>query len=329
VIYGEVPYYRGFLRSIAHKPKGIERFPAVFFIQDYDCGSIEFSKDTLSPIKQLIDGWVKAGYAVYRIEKPGVGESAGTKDCSRLNYNEELTAYQNAFSTLKKLPFIDSTRIFIFGHSVGGITAPLVAAKSKYKPKGIMVYGTVMKSWFEYMIDVFRKQPALYNESVLSIEANTRMMTPLLYEWLVQGKSTNDLMQNPEFEAILTSIENPLVYQKGNFFGRSAAYFSDLNRQNMAQTWVQAATPTLALHGEFDMQAIGPEAAQGIVQIINDVNPKKGTYQLVKGTDHFFSTIGSFEEGLKLQQSGKYADHAQRNFNSDLIKITTEWMQKQ
>jgi hypothetical protein len=329
VVYGEVGYGQGFLRTIVHKPYGAARFPAVFYLQDYTCGSIDFSKDSLSSIKKMIDGWVKAGYAVLRVEKPGIGESEGTKDCSRLNYQEELTAFQNAFASLKKLPFIDSTQVFLFGHSVGGIAAPLLAAKAKFKPRGIIVYGTVVKPWFEYMLDVFRKRPVLYKEPLQSVEVTARMVTPLLYEWLVQGRNASDLFTDPDFEAILTSKENPLAYYKGTFFGRSSTYFSDLNRLNLAQTWAQAAVPTLAVYGEFDSQAISPESSQMIAQLINEVKPGKGTYKLLKGTDEALIKVQSFEESKRLRRTGTYREHAHQNFNSEIVDMTVNWMKQQ
>jgi uncharacterized protein len=329
VAYGEVGYGRGFLRTIVHKPYGAARFPTVFYLQDYTCGSIDFSKDSLSPIKKMVDGWVKAGYAVVRVEKPGVGESEGTKDCARLNYLEELMAFQNALASLKKLPYIDSTQIFLFGHSLGGIAAPLLAAKAKFKPRGIMVYGAVVKPWFEHMLDVFRKRPVLYKEPLQSVEVNTRMITPLLYEWLVQGRNASDLFTDPDFEAILTSKENPLAYYKGTFFGRSSTFFSDLNRLNLAQTWAQAAVPTLAIYGEFDGQAISSESSQMIAQLINEVRPGKGTYKFLKGTDESLIKVQSFEESKQLRKSGKYIEHAHQNFNPEIVEMTVNWMKQQ
>lgn len=329
VVYGEVGYGQGFLRTIVHKPYGAARFPAVFYLQDYTCSSIDFSKDSLSSIKKMVDGWVKAGYVVIRVEKPGIGESEGTKDCARLNYQEELTAYQNAFASLKKLPFIDSTQVFLFGHSSGGIAAPLLAAKTKFKPRGIMVYGAVVKPWFEYMLDLFRKRPVLFKEPLQSVEVNTRMITPLLYEWLVQGRSAGDLFTDPDFEAILTSKENPLSYYKGTFFGRSSTYFSDLNRLNLVQTWIQAAVPTLAIYGEFDSQAISPESSQMIAQLINEVRPGKGTYKLLKGTDESLVKVHSFEEAKQLRRTGNYREHAHKNFNPEIIDMTVNWMKQQ
>lgn len=329
VIYGEVAFQQGHLRTIVHKPFGAARFPAVFYLQGSECGSIDFAQDSLSPTKKLIDGWVRAGYAVFRVEKPGVGESAGTKDCARLDYEEEFTAFQNGFTLVKKLSFIDSTQVFLFGHSLGGVAASLIAAKAKYKPRGIMVYGTVVKPWFEYMIDVFRKKPLLYKESFQSVEVNTRMLTPLLYEWLVQGRNASDLFTDPDFEAILTSKENPLAYHRGTFFGRSSAFFSDLNRQNLPQAWAKAAVPTLAIYGEFDSQAISPESSQNIAQIVNEVRPGKGTYQLLRGTDHSLVKVRSFDEALQLQRTGKYREYAHQNFNPEIIEMTVNWMKQQ
>jgi alpha-beta hydrolase superfamily lysophospholipase len=329
VVYGEVGYGQGFLRTIVHKPYGAARFPAVFYLQDYTCGSIDFSKDSLSPIKRMIDGWVKAGYAVVRVEKPGIGESEGTKDCARLNYQEELTAFQNAFASLKKLPFIDSTQVFLFGHSLGGTVAPLIAAKTKFKPRGIMVYGAVVKPWFEHMLDVFRKRPVLYKESLQSVEVTTRMITPLLYEWLVQGRNASDLFTDPDFEAILTSKENPLVYNKGTFFGRSSTFFSDLNRLNLVQTWAQAAVPTLAIYGEFDSQAMSSESSQMIAQLINEVRPGKGTYRVLKGTDESLIKVHSFEGSKQLRRTGKYVEYAHQNFNPEIVEMTVNWMKQQ
>ncbi|NBB19340.1 alpha/beta fold hydrolase [Runella sp. CRIBMP] len=328
VIYGEVPYQRGYLRSIVHKPLGSSRLPAIFYIQGHGCGSVHFADDSLAPVKQLVDGWVSAGYVVFRIEKPGVGESAGTKECVRLSYEEEKAAFQNAFAAFKKLSFVDSTRYFLFGHSLGGALAPLLVAQSGSKPRGIITYGTVVKPWFEHMIDVYRQKPLLYQESYQSIEANTRMMIPLLYEWLVQAKTPTELLQEPDFEAILTSKENPLAYHRGTFFGRSSGYFTELQQQNLTQAWAQAAVPTLALYGEFDSEAISPESAQSIARIVNEVRPELGTYKQLKGTDQHFIKVTSFVEAAQLQKSGQYIQYARRHFNPEILTETVEWMKK-
>ncbi len=329
IIYDEVAFGRGYLRSIIQKPIGQNKFPAIFYMQDYGCNSIDFAADSTSPTKKLIEGWVKAGFLVFRVEKPGVGESEGTKACGSLTFGEELKAFENGFRTLKKNRYVDSTKVFLFGYGLGASIAPLIASKSGSKPRGIITYSATIKPFFEYMIDIFRERPQLFNESYQSIEANTRMITPLLHDWLVVGKTANELMQVPDFEAIMTSNENPLQYHKGTFMGRSPSFFSQLNEQNLVSAWAQAAVPTLAIHGEMDAEDIDPKAAQSIANIVNEITPNKGTFKLLKGTDHFFSKVGSFIEYEKQMKSGRYfRDYAPSRFNPEIIEMTVTWLKQ-
>ncbi len=59
-------------------------------------------------------------------------------DCLKINYEEELKGFRNGLKTLKQNRFADTSNIFIFGHALGGITAPLIASENKVR--GIMVF---------------------------------------------------------------------------------------------------------------------------------------------------------------------------------------------
>lgn len=319
-IYSEVPFYRQYLRTIINKPIGDQRFPAVLYMQDYPCTTIDFVNDTLHPTKQLIEGWVKAGFVVIRVERSGIGESMPGKSASRLTFQDDMLMFENTYLATRQLPYVDSSSVFLFGHGSGASMASLLTTKMKQKPRGIMTYGAIVKPWFEYMIDVYRKHPLLFGESYQSIEANTRMLTPLLYEWLVEGKSSATLMENPDFEAILTSNENPLQYHKGTLLGRIPSFFSDLHRQNLPQVWAQVNVPTLAIHGEYDLKTTSPEAAETIAKIVNESRPTKATYKLLKNINQSFFKVSSFEEAAKTPYPF---------FNAEIVDTTTEWMKKQ
>ncbi|MCU0339035.1 MAG: alpha/beta hydrolase [Spirosomaceae bacterium] len=320
VIYSELPFYRQYLRTIINKPASNGRFPAILFMQDAPCTSIDFSKDTLHPIKQLVDGWARAGFVVMRVERSGIGESVPGKAASRLTFQDDMLMFENAYQAIRQLQYVDSSSVFLFGQGTGASMASILTTKTKQKPRGVMVFGAVVKPWFEYMIDVHRVHPLVFKESYQSIEVNTRMLTPLLYEWLVGGKTSSTLMENPDFEAILTSNENPLQYHNGTMMGRTASFFPDLNRQNLPQVWGQVGVPTLAMHGEYDLKTVTPEAAQTIAQIVNENKPQKGTYKLLKNTDHSLLKVSSFEESLKARYPF---------FNSEIVETTVEWMKKQ
>ncbi|MCB0634342.1 MAG: PDZ domain-containing protein, partial [Lewinella sp.] len=172
VIYDEVPFRGGSLRSIIHKPKADGKMPLVVYLQGFDCGSIDDYYFPDSPLRQLVDGLVERGFAVYRVEKPGVGDSDGSLDCGDIGYDTEVAAFDAALSQLDKYQFVDQNNIFYFGHSLGGVTAPLLAVR--HQPKGVAVYGTVFGSWYEYMQRVFRDQAYVRGDDWIQTETASR-----------------------------------------------------------------------------------------------------------------------------------------------------------
>ena len=324
-IYGEVAYRSGFLRTIIHRPAGVPRAPAVFLLQDISCNSIDYADAPLNPFKQLVDGLVRAGYAVCRIEKPGVGESEGSVDCSRMNFDDEIEVYENGLRAFKKYDFVDSSRVFLFGRDVGGMAAPFVA--KKIKVKGIAVYGTMAKTWFEHMIDLQRRQAAVEKVSFDVIEENVRILTPFYYEWLVENKLVNELLQNPQYEAIMTTKNNPLQYAQGKFAGRAVSYFPSLNQKNMTAAWANAGVPTLALHGEFDGNDGGIDNAKTIADIVNDRSPGRAQYKIVPKTEHSFVKVPSVAEYTDMKRDRRFnQSYMEQNFNAAVVETLVGWM---
>jgi dienelactone hydrolase len=63
--------------------------------------------------------------AVFRMDKPGVGDSEGV--CSTTDFATELESYRRAFAALRTDARINPSRIVVVGISNGGGVAPLVA----------------------------------------------------------------------------------------------------------------------------------------------------------------------------------------------------------
>jgi uncharacterized protein len=115
---------QGYIRTIVNKPEGEGPFPAVFYLQGYTCASIDNLAPT-STLKQLIEGLVEKGYAVFRMEKPGVGDSYNLPDCMHIDYETEINAFKKGLENLQEISFVDKSNIFLFGHSLGGNCSPL------------------------------------------------------------------------------------------------------------------------------------------------------------------------------------------------------------
>lgn len=321
VIYGEVPLQGSrYARSILKTPKGNGRFPAVFFVQGYSCGSLD-NLPAEDPQRQLIDGLVARGYAVYRMDKPGAGDSQGSAPCTEIGYQEELEAFVAGLKQLKQHPAVDPENVFIFGHSLGGNTAPLMASREKVK--GIMVYGITGKPWFEYLLEVYRDQRTLLGADYVQVDKDMRAVVPMLYEFMIQKKTPEQLAQNPEYRDALANI---MGYDgQGHFYGRHYKFLQDLQDLPMNQAWRDANAYTLAIYSEADVPALHPDGAKLVVDLVNRYYPGKGHYEFLPRTDHGFMEVGTMEDHLRRRASAD-SDSFQPVFNQKLVDLVDSWM---
>lgn len=126
--YGAVPFRDGRLRDILVTPQGDGEAPVVFLLPGFSCASIE-PMDSVHPYRRLAAELSEAGVGFYRVEKPGVGDSTGGPRCAEIDFATELDAFRTAYKHLTDVRGVDPGRIFLFGHSLGGMQAPLLAAE--------------------------------------------------------------------------------------------------------------------------------------------------------------------------------------------------------
>lgn len=115
--------------------------PVVFFLQGGGCSSIDvpFAPANVWPLA-LINAIATRGFVTMRVDKPGAGESEGPP-CAEGGFREELAGYRAALRALLANPAVDPHRIFLFGDSLGGFIAPLLAKETRVA--GISAYGTI------------------------------------------------------------------------------------------------------------------------------------------------------------------------------------------
>ncbi len=322
VRYDEVPLANnGFARSIVKKPKGNGKFPTVFFIQGFGCGSLDNlpEKDTQ---RQLMDALVSRGYAVYRMEKPGTGDSKGTRPCTEIGYKEELAAFASGLDQLKRYDFVDKENVFLFGHSLGANTAPIIASEDKVK--GIISYGAAGKPWVEYLIEVFREQRPITGTDYVEVDEDMKTLLPLVYEFLVLKKTPKELAQNSNYRKYL---EEHLGYDgRDHLFGRHYTFLQELADVPVNKAWKDAAAFTLAIYGEADVQAIDADGAKMIADVVNSYYPGKATFEFLPRTDHGFVEVGTKKDYQQIMQSNQADAYAANHFNMKLVDIIDNWM---
>ncbi len=317
VVYDQVKFGNGYLRAIITKPKGEGKFPAILFIPGYNCGSID--NYNVGAYGKLIKGWNEKGYAVMRIEKSGMGDSENTAPCVEVDMYTEIASFETGYKQLKTYNFVDTTNLFLFGHSMGGVIAPVIA--EKYQPKGVMVYGTVFRPWFEFMLDLVRKQNIMTGADYVENEKLTRQMQTLFYEFFVLKKSPAEIAQNPQLTA-LAAKELDFKPNSNLMWGRHYKFWQQLDELNMAQSWRNTRSNVLAIWGSADWISFEEEEHTVIADLVNKYHPGKGKYLKLENTNHGFIKMPSMQEGIKLSSPA----YNEQNFNYNLISETDNWM---
>ena len=315
VLYDTVDTREAKLRSLLTKPIGNPRkLPAILFVQGLGCASIEWLPSEPSLTRELIYRLTRAGFAVMRSEKSGVGDSTGTP-CRDVGFRDEVSLFVSALRKLKSYDFVDSENVFLFGHSAGGWVAPLVAAAEPVK--GIVVYGTVVRPFAEYFVENWRRNQWLRLQPDLAqLEDEERLIAQLLHYLLVEKSSVREAVtKHPELTAIVKKL---FPQDEEHLDGlRSLQHFRELNDTNVARVWASLDVPVLALFGEFDIRTL-PLDHEYIAAIVNTRHPGKGSWQVLPKMDHGFALHPSLKDSATHEFVGP--------FGEQVVQETVQWI---
>lgn len=303
VTYSSVKVPAGYrLRTIITEPDAVKsagaKAPAFFFIQGLMCQSLDRAHIANASDTRLVHAMAKAGYVTIRVDKPGTGDSQGPA-CGDIDFNTELAGYAAALAQLKSLPTVDPDRIYIFGHSMGGLMAPYLIKDSPVR--GAIVYGTGARNWLEYMLENARRQISLSGIPHSSIEEAVMATAKLYSVVLIDKKSVADAWARyPELKD-----ENPMI-EANRIFGRHVTFYHQLQDLNLARAWEEAQTNVLAVHGEFD--AVSAKSDHELIATIAQRAGKIGDAEELPKGDHGFTTHDTLAQGMSAMGQGKFAD---------------------
>lgn len=301
VIYDQADFRGGQLRVIINKPLKSEKMPAILFIPGYTCSSID-DLPTYHPYKRIIDAYVDAGYVTLRIEKSGLGDSQNTPSCESCDLKDEIENFEVGLKKLKALPFVDTNKVIIVGHSMGGIIAPALSAK--HQVAGVIVYGTTAKSWFEYQLEMYRIQNALAGMNPIEVEQSVVDQYDLNYRFFVRKEKLEDLAKDPLNDSILRSAWQ--YDGAGKIYSRNAEYWRQIQDYPHLENWKNTTAKVLVQFGESDFQAFSLADHQQIVNTVNHFHPGNAMLQTFPQTDHYFAKSGTMQEAYDKFATGNY-----------------------
>ncbi len=330
VLYEKVSFMDGDLRTITIHPEFNKaypsepnpRLPAIYFIPGYNCASYD-NMNNIHPYKRLIDSLVGLGYVVFRCEKPGMGDCTNTPNCFDIDFHTEQQAFEAGYQKLMAYDFVDTNRIYIFGHSLGGINAPLLA--EKYDPKGVIVYGTSHLPWLEYLQNMIRFQNPHLGVDPKTMAHDEPLYQQLFHDFFIDGLSPKELVaKNSEY---LPLLQRDFQYTGNNMLiQRHYTFLKQLNELNLTEVWTNVKSHVLSIYGEADFEAINSESHEEIIRIVNHYHPDYGTFHLLPETNHSMLKVGSMQEGIDIYINGKTRKYMETSFNYHLITVVDDWI---
>lgn len=277
------------LRTISTRPAGVAgKLPAILFVQWLSC----------SPPEQhwrFRDGWAamvqeisRGGYHVLRVTKPGVGDSEGP-DCADYGFNYELETYRAALQYLRNMPEVDTSRIFLFGGSMGGSMAPIIAQQENLK--GIIVSGCYVKTWYEHMLEIERRISTLSGDSPATTNEKMKTWSAFYAMYLNEKMTPEEIFKaHPEYRSLWNE---PPRHQ----YGRPAHFYMEANEHNIAGYWEKLNLPVLVIYGEYDW-IMSREDHVLIADIMNRKKSGLGTFLEIPGMDHQLVIYPSLQEAF-------------------------------
>jgi hypothetical protein len=294
----------GLQRIIITKPKTNLNGAVLVFIGGIGCYSMDFAFDTAANELQMLNYLARSGFTTVRIEKPGMGDNKGySKDCDKISFKEEVNGYVEAIKELEQNRQIPADRLFLFGHSMGGVMAPMVAAQVPVK--GIVAYGTIGSNFIEYLLKSRR--------TIAEAEG-----------W--EPDSTDDYIKDccecaayyfsEKMSKEQAAAKKPACLEHLSVFDlRSRQYNDELYALNIPALWRSFKGKALLIWGEGDYISCKDDH-QIITDALNHYSNGAATFATVAAT-HGMDYAANFQQARNL---GAY--------NPELGKIVLDWLRK-
>jgi pimeloyl-ACP methyl ester carboxylesterase len=302
------------MRTLVTAPAaGTERRPALLFIQGVTLSSVDFPLTADNGYARIVAAFARGGFVTMRVDKPGVGDSEGGPGIA-VDFEQELDAYRQALKALFARPDVDPARVFVFGHSMGGLWGPLLAGEFK-QLRGLAVAGTGFRTWIEYTLENARRQMLLGSDKPAEVHAELQKLAPVMTAFLHERLSPAQITER--LPALKATVDD--TFQGDSYAGRAFAFWHQVNGLNLAQAWNDVDARVLVLWGANDFLVNGLDH-ELLAAHLNARKPGLATLVKLADSDHAFlktrSQADSFEHWGK---PGKA-------FNPNVVVALDQWI---
>jgi dienelactone hydrolase len=215
-------------------PVGDGPFPAVVLVHGSGPQDRDATIGPNKPLRDLAQGLATRGVAVLRYVKRSQAHAQRMAPLTTITVQDEsIDDVLAAVALLRQSPRIDATRIYVLGHSMGGMLVPRIAAADTALAGAIVMAGSV-------------------RSIEQAIVEQTRYL--LIADGDLTDADRDQLMQVEQLAAQVRAL-GPSDAESGRMLGGApASYWLDLRGYDPPRAASRLALPFLVLQGERDYQ---------------------------------------------------------------------------
>lgn len=303
------------LQTIVTKPAtATDRQPAILFVQWLSCDTVAISDNPRDGWSAMLKQIVRRSNAlVWRTEKRGIGASGG--NCGTMDYDTELADHKQALEQLEQRDDVDPNRIVIFGGSIGGTYAPLIAAEQPVA--GVMIWGAGATTWAERMLKFERNALELRGTAPEQLAREMTLRLQFFDRYLIGNHTPAQIAaSDPNVGGVWSRVVGTTA---DNQYGRPFAFHQQAQRADWAAAWAKVKSPVLAIYGEYDWFE-SRDATSLIARVVNAKSPGRGTYVEVPRMNHHFAEFTSAEAAFAEKNGQVNPEPA--------VKVMLAWLEK-
>ena len=277
-----------------------EPVPAVVFVHGSGPSDMDEKIQKLTPFRDLAEGLAKYGIASIRYDKRTYAYARRMTRVKPTVKEETIEDAVLATGILKNDPRINSERVFIVGHSMGGMLAPRIDADGGDYKGIIMMAGTPYR-----LEDIVLRQLKEAGES----------------------KSLTGLFSAHEYKKFSEKFKGLYSMTKAEASGKKFAgnltlyYFQEMGRKTAVDYLLETDKPALIMQGEKDFQVLKDVDFEGFKE---QLEGRPNTYyHLYPGLNHLF-VEGIYDDILKAQKEYNVERHIGDEVIGDIAEFINE-----